>query len=77
MFILKRLRGDRGNSQERQILDRGLSLEIRDADAISANIVTKGLSDYQSSPRASTSDKSMSDHLSEVHRANWSESMES
>ena len=45
MFIIKRLRGERGTSQERQ-RESGLSLEIRDADAISANLVK--MSDLQS-----------------------------
>jgi len=79
MFLIKRLRGDRGNSQDRQNIDRGLCLEIRDADTISANIVTKGLSeiDFQASPRGAPSDKSLADQLSEVNRADWSDSMES
>lgn len=80
MYLIKRLRGDRGNSQDRQnIADRGLSLELRDADTISANIVTKGLSeiDFQASPRGAPSDKSLADQLSEVNRADWSDSMES
>lgn len=73
MFIIKRLRGDRGNSQERQ-RESGLSLEIRDADAISANLATK-LSDLQSA--GDQSDKAHSENLSDLNRADWSESMES
>lgn len=78
-FILKRFRGDRGNSQERQ--NRGLSLEIRekcDADAISANILaTKNLSDFDKSPRGTPSNGSLDEKLSDVQRADWSDSIES